>query len=110
MLIGNANSAASTAQANVGLTAFQIAVVQAKVFEKTLEEVSDRADQTAKELERKAVEEQKRVRERLAQARGGVDIVVDGADTSKSAATKDANAQNPAEAPAQDGGGVDITV
>ena len=50
MLIGNANSAASTAQANVGLTAFQIAVVQAKVFEKTLEEVSDRAMEIMREF------------------------------------------------------------
>jgi hypothetical protein len=109
MLIGNSNSAASTAQANVGLTAFQIAVVQAKVFKKTLEEVTDRADQTARELERQAVEEQKRVRERLAKERGGVDVVVDGTDSAKSDSAKNADAPKQADAPAKVGG-VDITV
>ena len=112
MLNDRNNSAVSTALANVGLTAFQIAVVQAKVFKKTLEDVGNRADQTAKELERKAEERDKELRARLADQRGGVDIVVDGSksDKSSSSKTNTANTDKSTNASAQKNGGVDITV
>jgi len=83
MLNDSSTSAVSAAPTNVGLTAFQVAVVQAKVFKKTLAEVSDRADETARALERKADEQRKQVRERLAAQRGGVDVVVDGGAPAK---------------------------
>jgi hypothetical protein len=101
MLNESSTSAVLAAPTNVGLTAFQVAVVQAKVFKKTLAEVSDRADDTAKVLERKAEEQRQTVRERLAQQRGGVDIVVDGSGPAKEKSTQDANVPSP-------GGEVDI--
>jgi 3-hydroxyacyl-CoA dehydrogenase len=104
MLGQGSQIAASAAPANVGLTAFQVAVVQAKVFEKTLEEVSDRAEKTAETLEQKAKAEQQRAREQLAKQRGGVDVVVDGsapAPTQKAADSSD---------PPANGGEVDIQV
>lgn len=96
MLNDGSASAVSAAPTNVGLTAFQVAVVQAKVFKKTLAEVNDRADDTAKALERKAELQRQQVRERLAKQRGGVDIVVDGTEPAKKKDVKqDVNAQSP---------------
>ena len=103
MLIESSISAVSAAPANVGLTAFQVAVVQAKVFKKTLAEVSDRADATARVIERKADEQRQAVRERLAKQRGGVDVVVDGSEPAKKNAKQDVNAPSP-------GGEVNIKV
>lgn len=102
-MLNDSSTSAVTAPTNVGLTAFQVAVVQAKVFKKTLAEVSDRADDTAKALERKAEEQRQAVRERLAKQRGGVDIVVDGSEPVKKEVKQDVEAPKP-------GGGVDIKV
>lgn len=103
MLNDNSTSAVSAAPMNVGLTAFQVAVVQAKVFKKTLAEVSDRADETARTLEHKAEEQRQKVRERLAIQRGGIDIVVDGSEPAKQDVKQDVNATSP-------GGEVNIKV
>ncbi len=105
MLSDSSNSAVSAAPTNVGLTAFQVAVVQAKVFKKTLAEVSDRADQTAEALERKAEEQRQAVRERLAKQRGGVDIVVDGTGKPADNPAKADAGKDSVQAPS---GGVDI--
>lgn len=103
-MLNDSSTSAVTAPTNVGLTAFQVAVVQAKVFKKTLAEVSDRADDTAKVLERKAEEQRQAVRERLAKQRGGIDIVVDGGgEPVKKEVKQDVEAPKP-------GGGVDIKV
>ena len=77
MLNEVSHNAASAVPTNVGLTAFQVAVVQAKVFEKTLEQVSEKREQETRAIEQKAAEQRQRVRERLAALRGGVDVVVD---------------------------------
>jgi len=82
MLDKSATSAVQTAQANVGLTAFRVAVVQAKLFEEKLEGFKDRKaeevkTEKAKAEERKDTEESQKAREAQAEERGGVDIVVD---------------------------------
>lgn len=104
MLNESSTSAVPTALANVGLTAFQVAVVQAKVFEKTLEDVSIRQKEEAEARERKAEEQRQRVRKRLAEQRGGVDLVVDGSKAS------DAGESKPAADPNPKGREVDIEV
>lgn len=82
MLNENTTSDVLTARANVGLTAFRVAVVQAKAFEKQLEEVNDRqaeearADKARAE-EKSAAEKSQVLRQAQAEERGGVDIVVD---------------------------------
>jgi len=103
MLNDSSTSAVAAAPTNVGLTAFQVAVVQAKVFKKTLAEVTDRAEDTARTLERKAEEQRQQVRERLAQQRGGIDIVVDDSKPAKKDPKQDVDAAPP-------GGEVDIKV
>lgn len=79
------------AQANVGLTAYQVAAVQAKVFEKTLSDVTHRQEQALDEQARKSEEQRQKVREQIAEARGGVDVVVERSET--------APAKNPAPVP-----------
>ena len=71
MLIEGSTSAVQSAPANVGLTAFQVAVVQAKVFEKQLIEVGK-----SREQEASAQEERQKAREEEVEGRGGVDVVV----------------------------------
>ena len=102
-MLNDSSISAVSAPANVGLTAFQVAVVQAKVFKKTLAEVSDRADATARVIERKADEQRQAVRERLAKQRGGVDVVVDDSSPAKKDAKQDVDAPSP-------GGEVNIKV
>ena len=68
-------------QANVGLTAYQVAAVQAKVFEKTLSDVTRRQEQTLEEQARKSEEQRQKVREQIAEARGGVDFVVERSES-----------------------------
>ena len=82
MLNENTTSVALAARANVGLTAFRVAVVQAKAFEKQLEEVNDRQAEEfkaekARAEEKSATEESQKLRQAQAEERGGVDIVVD---------------------------------
>ncbi len=94
MLNENTTSAILAARANVGLTAFRVAVVQAKAFEKQLEEVNDRkaeefrAEKTRVE-EKNAAEQSQESRGAQAEERGGVDIVVD--ESSQSGANQLAN-------------------
>ena len=71
MLIEGATSAVQAAPTNVGLTAFQVAVVQAKAFEKQLIEVGK-----SREQEASAQEKRQKAHEEDAEGRGGVDIVV----------------------------------
>ncbi|NQU61177.1 MAG: hypothetical protein HQ512_08615 [Rhodospirillales bacterium] len=80
MLNESSTSAGSSAQASVGLTAFQVAVVQAKAFEKTLEEATNRREQEISALAKKAAEQRQKVRENLAEQRGGVDVVVESSN------------------------------
>jgi len=88
MLNESSGIAVSTAQATVGLTAFQVAVVQAKVFVKTLEEATDRKEQEARAQAQKSAEQRQKIRESLAKKRGGVDIVVDNSESAASATAK----------------------
>ena len=103
MLSKIATSAVSRAPADAGLTAFRVAVEQAKVFEKTLEEVSDRQEKETEFLVRKAEEQRQKVRENLAQVRGGLDIVVENDNSQSSQAAPEAE-------PASKGQEVDIEV
>ena len=80
MLIDKSLPAAQAAPANVGLTAYQVAVVQAKVLQETLKDVSARQAENTKEQQARA--EERRERQRAAEERGGVDIVVGGSDRS----------------------------
>lgn len=105
MLNESSTSAVPTALANVGLTAFQVAVVQAKVFKQTLEDVSTRQKVEAEARERKAEEQRQRVRESLAKLRGGVDVVVDGSKAGDVGET-----EKPAADPNPKGREVDIEV
>jgi len=82
MLSELATSSLSRGPADAGLTAFRVAVAQAKAFEKTIEEVSKRNEQDNESLARDAEEQRKRVRENLAQSRGGLDIVVENDNAS----------------------------
>ena len=94
MLIENTTSAILAARANVGLTAFRVAVVQAKAFEKQLEEVNDRKAEEAraekvKAEEKNTADHSQESRGAQAEERGGVDIVVD--ESSQSGANQLAN-------------------
>lgn len=75
-------------QVNVGLTAYQVAAVQAKVFVKTLSDVTQRQEQVVDEQARKSEAQRQKVRQQIAEARGGVDVVVERSEN--------APAENPA--------------
>ena len=77
-------------QANAGLTAFHVAVAQVKVFEKTIAEVADRQEQVVDAQARKGEELRQKIRQQVAEARGGADVLVEGSENA------------PANAPAQD--------
>ena len=81
-------------QANVGLTAYQVAAVQAKVFEKTLSDVTRRQEEVVDEQARKSEAQRQKVREQLAEARGGFDVVVESSEN--------ASAEKPAPTPVTD--------
>jgi len=83
MLDDRSTTAVLTAPANAGLTAFQVAVVQQKVFEKTLQEVSEKQELAAEVQARKSEAQRQRIRERIADLRGGVDVVVDDSPSEK---------------------------
>ncbi len=93
----------SRAPVDAGLTAFRVAVAQAKVFEKTIEEVNNRQVEQTEELVRKAEEQRQKVRENLAQVRGGLDIVVENDNSTTSQPAPEAE-------PASKGQEVDIKV
>ncbi|MCH7937041.1 MAG: hypothetical protein IH994_08120 [Proteobacteria bacterium] len=83
-------------RANVGLTAFRVAAVQAKVFEKTLEEVTDRQEQVVNEQARKSKALRQKVSQQAAEAQGGVDVVVERSESAPAndpAPVANANAQ-----------------
>ncbi len=97
MLIDNSISAGSPARANVGLTAFQVAVAQVKVFEKTLEDVADRQERVADQQAQKSEAQRQKARQLIAEARGGVDVVVERSENAPAenpAPVTDVNAQN----------------
>lgn len=106
MLIENSSSAFQVAPANVGLTAFQVVVMRAKELEKTLQQVSARQAQDAKEQKARAEEERElqRAAEYAAEQRGGVDVFVDGSDRSA------AGGSGPQPDADSSGGKVDIEV
>ena len=102
MLVTGSNSELTLSR-NVGLTAFQIAVVQQKAFEETLERVSEKQSQVSEDIERRAEE----AREARARERGGVDVVVREDDGKRS----DAPDQDPAEQTAESSSGkLDVVV
>jgi len=59
-----------------------------KVFEETLEDVTRRQEQVVDEQARKSEAQRQKVREQIAEARGGVDVVVERSEN--------APAENPA--------------
>ncbi len=77
MLHESSISAGTPVSANVGLTAFQVAVAQGKVFVKTLSDVTQRQEQVVEEQARKSEAQRQKVRQLIAEARGGVDVVVE---------------------------------
>lgn len=97
MLNENTTSAILAARANVGLTAFRVAVVQARAFEEQLKEVNDhkaeevRAEKARAE-EKNAAEQSQESRGAQAEERGGIDIVVD--ESRQSGASQLANEVN----------------
>jgi len=105
MLNESSTSAVQSALANVGLTAFQVAVVQAKVFKQTLEEVSTRQKEQVDAQERTTEEQRQRVRESLATLRNGVDVVVGGSEDDS-----DTGDNQPVANPNPQGREVDIEV
>ncbi len=104
MLHESSISAGSPARANISLTAFQVAVAQVKVFEKTLEDVADRQAQVTDEQAQKSEAQRQKVRQLIAEARGGVDVVVERSEN--------APAENPAPVtdPNPQGNKVDLEV
>ena len=97
MLHSGSISSGSPVQANVGLTAFQVAVAQVKVFERTLKDVADRQERVADEQAEKSEAQRQKVRQQIAEARGGVDVVVErpeNAPAENPAPVTNANGQN----------------
>ena len=90
MLIDKPLPAAEAAPTNAGLTAFQVAVVQRKVLEKTLQDVNARKEAEGKEQQARAEEQRERQRaiEQVAKERGGVDVVVKRSDRGAEVETK----------------------
>ncbi len=72
MLNDSSITARPPVQANVGLTAYQVAAVQAKVFVKTLSDVTQRQEQVVDEQARKSEAQRQKVRQQVAESRGGV--------------------------------------
>ncbi|MDA0305571.1 MAG: hypothetical protein O3B76_04700 [Proteobacteria bacterium] len=110
MLSELATSSLSRGPADAGLTAFRVAVAQAKVFEKTIEEVNKRQEQDNESLARDSEEQRQRVRENLAQARGGLDVVVGNDNAQSASSSQPAVEAASASASASKGQGVNIEV
>ncbi len=74
MHVGATHTGEVRIAANAGLAAFEVAVVQQKRFEETLERVSEKQTEISSDAERHNEE----TRQRAAEARGGLDIIVRG--------------------------------
>ena len=80
MLIESSITARLPVHANVGLTAYKVAAVQAKVFVKTLSDVTNRQEQVVDEQARQSEAQRQKIRQQVAESRDGVDVVVESSE------------------------------